>query len=86
MHIGKLYMFPKILEESGLSSTDLVIDEEIWPQIIRPLGFDPGIRSLQRTIRDIVRRVARSLLEKKIATGAQFRISKENIHEFLPAW
>lgn len=86
MNIGKLYMFPKILTESGLTDADVLITEDVWPFIIRPLGFDPGIRSLQRTIQDMVHKVARLILEGKIEPNQKFRISGKNAKEFLPLW
>jgi ATP-dependent Lon protease len=51
--IAQKYLFPKILKQTGLTEGQLVIDQAIWPTIIRPLGFDSGIRSLQRAIEGI---------------------------------
>lgn len=84
--IGKSYMLPKILQESGLSEKDLIIDEGLWESIIRPLGYDPGIRTLQRTIEGIVRKTARMIIEGKIPVGQALTINHENAKEFLPQW
>lgn len=81
--IGKTYVFPKILKESGLSSKILQIDDNVWPQVVRPLGFDSGIRTLERTINGICRKVARNLVEGK---GTTFHLTTENIKEYLPTW
>lgn len=78
--IGKNYLLPKALEEAGLESKLIQIDELIWPQIIRPLGFDAGIRSLQRTIQTICRKVAREAVEGKMGP---FKITSENLGEYL---
>ncbi len=79
--IGKNYMLPKILKASGIPEGTLVIDDEVWAQVVRPLGFDAGIRTLERTIQGVVRKVARMEIEGK---GKAFRITTENVKEFLP--
>lgn len=81
--IGKSYVYPKILKEAGLSAQQLQIDDNVWSQIVRPLGFDSGIRTLERTINGICRKVARNLVEGK---GTVFHLTSENIKEFLPTW
>jgi ATP-dependent Lon protease len=80
--IGKNYLLPKALDEAGLDKNMLQIDDSLWPQIIRPLGFDAGIRSLQRSIQTICRKVA-----KKVVEGNQgpFKMTGENIGEYLRA-
>jgi ATP-dependent Lon protease len=82
--IGKNYLLPKISEESGLDKDQLKIDDALWPDIIRPLGFDSGIRSLERSIEAIAKKVARLIVEKKADLQAPFYITPQNIKEFLP--
>lgn len=78
--IGKDYLLPKALAEAGISRETLMIDPAVWPQILRPLGFDSGIRSLSRSLQAICRKVAR----KKVSGEAgPFRITTENIGEYL---
>ena len=78
--IAKDYIFPKVLKESGLDPNELQIQENVWSKIIRPLGFDPGIRSLKRTIEKIVRTAT-----YKIANGEaqSIIITEENYKEYL---
>lgn len=78
--IGKDYLLSKAMEEAGLNGSMLAIEETAWPQIIRPLGFDAGIRSLSRTLESICRKVA-----KKVVEGAKgtFKITSENLGEYL---
>ncbi len=78
--IAKNYLLPKALAESGIEKASLMIDDSIWPQIIRPLGFDGGIRSLQRALQGICRKVARKLVEGQ---GSSFKITAENLTDFL---
>ena len=81
IRIGKEYMFPKIIKEVGMDASTLVIGDEVWPMIVRPLGFDAGMRTLQRTIDGVVRKVARMAVEGR---GVSFKITGENIKDFLP--
>lgn len=78
--IGKNYLLPKAVSEAGLTSGQIVVDDTVWPQIIRPLGFDAGIRSLNRTLEAVARRVARAVVEGK---SGPFRITMENVGEYI---
>jgi len=81
--IGKRYIFPEALKEAGLGESDLSIDEDCWPQIVRPLGYDAGVRTLKRNIEGVCRKIARLIVEGK---GKTYRITKANVAEFLPRW
>ncbi len=83
LHIGRDYLLPRTLEECGLKPNQLVIKEELWPKIIRPLGYDAGIRTLDRTLHGICRKVARKIVEGK---GKKFVLTSDNIKQFLPSW
>jgi ATP-dependent Lon protease len=63
-----------------LAEENIKIDEALWPKITRPLGFDAGIRSLERTIEGIVRKVALKIISGQ---GTNFYINETNIKEFL---
>lgn len=78
--IGKQYMLPEIVRQSGISPESLVIGEDVWPQIVRPLGFDAGMRTLERTIQQVVRKAAREIVEGKTK---QFKVTPENVKDFL---
>lgn len=81
INIGREYMLPRILKESGVKEGSLVFEEDVWPLIVRPLGFDAGIRTLERTIEGVVRKVAKLIVEGK---GQTFTITAQNVKEFLP--
>lgn len=78
--IAKKYILPKVLKETGLSQQHLQITDDVWPILIRPVGFDAGIRQLERNIYTLVRTVAR-----KLVTGQQIPIviTKENLRDFV---
>lgn len=83
IHIGREYLFPKALTDSGLSAQEIQISPNIWEQIIRPLGFDAGVRTLQRNIDGLCRKVAKLIVEGKVK---QLVLDESNIKTFLPQW
>ena len=81
--IGRDYVLPRTMEETGLDKEAIKIDTAVWPKIARPLGYDAGVRTLERTINGICRKVAKKIVEGK---GRKFHITVENMKEFLPTW
>jgi len=79
--IGQKHLLPKVLKESGLNSQDLIIAESVWPSIIRPLGFDAGVRTLKRNLETIARKSALLIFSKKV-NGA-ITVDESNIKQFL---
>lgn len=86
-YIGKNYLLPQILKESGLVPQEFGIRDDAWEEyIVRPLGYDPGIRGLHRILEGMVRKVVFYLLQGKIPQGQQFLITPENVKQFIPQW
>jgi len=81
--IGKEYILPKAIKQAGLNMEVLRLEEDVWSQFVRPLGFDAGIRTLGRTIDAMVRKVARQVVEGKIQNVT---INSDNVKEYLPQW
>jgi ATP-dependent Lon protease len=79
--IGRTYVLPKAMKLSGIPENALTFDENVWPLVVRPLGFDAGIRTLERTIDGIVRKVARQIVEGK---ATSVKITSENVKQYLP--
>lgn len=79
--IAKNYLLPKIKSQSGLAEDQISIDDSLWPLIIRPLGFDSGIRSLERAIESMCRKAARLIVEGK---SQSVKINNDTLTQFLP--
>lgn len=79
--IGQKYILPAAMKASGLPQGSLTVSDEVWANIVRPLGYDAGIRTLERNIDGIVRKVARMLVEGK---AQNVSVTPENIKTFLP--
>jgi len=79
--IGQKYVMPKAMKASGLPENSLTIDEDVWINIVRPLGYDAGIRTLERNIDGVVRKVARMMVEGQ---AQSVHITPQNVKTFLP--
>ncbi len=80
IQIGKKYVFPKYLKETGLTEENVKIDDALWAKLVRPLGFEPGIRSLERMIETMVRKAAFKIVKGE---GVNFVISENNLRDFV---
>ena len=79
--IAKKYILPKVLENSGLGDGELEFEETLWPDVVRPFGYDSGIRSIERTLSSIARKAAREIVEGK---SKKVVITSENLKHYLP--
>ena len=81
MHIAKDYLLPKVIEATGIDPNVISFSESVWPLLIRPLGFDAGIRQLERNITTLVRKIAKKMVEGQ---GNRFEITPDNFRQYLP--
>jgi len=80
VQIAKRHLYPKQLENHGLTSRKLKISKTGYQALIRGYTREAGVRNLERTIATLCRKVTR-----RIATGENgpFNITAKNIEEFL---
>jgi ATP-dependent Lon protease len=78
--IAKNYTMPNVLKNMGIGGDQLIIDEAVWPILVRPVGFDAGLRQLERNIATMVRAVARKIVE---GAPTPVHITVENVREFV---
>lgn len=81
--IAQKYVLPGLLEKAGLKPNQFIMRDEVWPLIVRPLGYDMGIRTLQRTLEGAVRKAARIIVEKGYN---EVIINQDNRKIFLPQY
>jgi len=79
--IAKNYVLPRVFKDSGLQPEQMKIDDNAWPAIVRPMGFDAGIRQLERTMMNLARKTALEIMTNK-STGVT--ITLENVRQYLP--
>lgn len=83
IHIGKEYVLPGVLADSALPAGAVSIEDSLWPQIVRPLGYDAGIRTLKRTIEGMVQKIAKQVVTGQAQT---VQLTAANIKDYLPKW
>lgn len=81
--IAQQYILPGLLKDAGLRPDQFIIQEDVWAVVTRPLGFDAGIRTLQRTLQGAVRKAVRIIVEKGYP---EVVITLENKNIFLPQY
>ena len=81
--IAKKYTLPKLYANAGIRADQIHIAEELWPKILRPLGFDMGIRTLERNLDNMVRKAVRIMMEQGYN---EIYITADNMQIFLPQY
>jgi len=81
IHIARDYLLPREIENVGLPKGMVTFADDAWPHVIKPFGYDVDIRSLQRTINGILRKVAKKYVEGKLN---KVTITAATLPEFIP--
>ncbi len=79
-NIAMKYLLPKQIELHGLTSKNIKIDEETIRAVINYYTREAGVRSLEREIGSICRKVAKTIVseKKRVVT-----VSQSNLEKFL---
>lgn len=80
-HIAKKYLIPKTVDSHGLKDSQIKFLDDAIYSIIQGYTREAGVRSLEREISSVVRKVAR-----KVAAGETkkvFEITKDEVEKFL---
>ncbi len=80
IEIARRYLVPRELETHGLSTEDLVFDDRAIGRIIADYTREAGLRNLERKIRTVVRKSARSVAEGQ---APPFPVSVDDLHQYL---
>jgi ATP-dependent Lon protease len=68
------------MKETGLTEEQLQFTEDSWETIVRPLGFDAGIRQLKRNLYSICRKVAKIIV---LGRAKKVVINGKNAKSFI---
>jgi ATP-dependent Lon protease len=81
IEIAKRFLAPKAIEGAGLTSDNIVIQDDAIQTIIQRYTREAGVRNLEREISSICRKVAR----KVVVEGKTFKeaITSEKVTEYL---
>ncbi|MGJ7489568.1 endopeptidase La [Variovorax sp. ZT4R33] len=80
-HIALKYLLPKQMKNNGVKDEELLITEEAVRDIVRYYTREAGVRSLERELSKICRKVVKGLLLKKMTPKVM--VDGANLNDFL---
>lgn len=83
--IARKYLVPRQMKENGLDGVKLTFPLKSIDRIINSYTREAGVRSLERTIGSVLRKVAKQVVEKKFDPVKDSEITPEDVHKYLGA-
>ena len=80
-NIAMRYLLPKQIKNNGIRDGEMSVSEDAVRDIVRYYTREAGVRSLERDLSKICRKVVKGLLLKKYTPTVQ--VTAENLSEFL---
>jgi ATP-dependent Lon protease len=80
-HIATKYLLPKQMKNNGVKDEELSVDEAAVRDIVRYYTREAGVRSLEREMSKICRKVVKALLLKQMTP--QVKVTADNLPDFL---
>ncbi|MEM7540037.1 MAG: endopeptidase La [Pseudomonadota bacterium] len=81
LNIAKNYLIPKQMENSGLKEEEIGIGEPTVRDLVRYYTREAGVRSLEREIATVCRKVVRQILQKP--TEKKIKVTPKTLEKFL---
>ena len=80
VHIAKMYLVPRQREEHGLKPEQITIDDDALRRVIADYTREAGVRSLERQIGTIARKIA-----ARVATDSNYvgRVTAKDVTDYL---
>jgi ATP-dependent Lon protease len=82
MNIAKKYLLPKQMKNNGLKDGELKVGEDVLLDIIRYYTREAGVRSLEREVAKICRKVVKELLTSKGKTKS-ITVTTKTLDKYL---
>ena len=91
IHIAMDHLLPKVMQNNGVKAEELAVDESALRDIVRYYTREAGVRSLERDIGKICRKVVKKLLAdsealklaKSKEVPAKVTVTSENLSDYL---
>lgn len=81
LNIAKRYLLPKQMKDHGLNEDELSVSESALRDIVRYYTREAGVRSMEREVSKICRKVVKTLLVKK--SKEKIIINSRNLSKYL---
>ena len=79
--IALTYLLPKQMKNNGVKDAELLVSEDAVRDIVRYYTREAGVRSLERELSKICRKVVKGLLLKKLTP--QVKVDADNLNDYL---
>jgi len=80
IHIARMYLMPRQLDEHGLKPDQLTLDDEALRRVIAEYTREAGVRTLERQIGTIARKVAARVATDETYVG---RVTAKDVVDYL---
>ncbi|GIS72291.1 MAG: hypothetical protein CM1200mP10_18680 [Candidatus Neomarinimicrobiota bacterium] len=80
--IAQRHLIPKQIDENGLTKTEVSLDKAAISELVRSYTRESGVRNLEREFANVLRKVARDMVEKTIK---KIRVTKAKVLDYLGA-
>ncbi|RIK40343.1 MAG: endopeptidase La, partial [Chloroflexi bacterium] len=80
--IGRRHLLPKQLAAHGLDAKALEVSDKLWRRIVREYTREAGVRSLERQLATLCRKVAKDVVRGKGKSG-KVRLTDARLEEYL---
>ncbi|HEX7625399.1 MAG TPA: endopeptidase La, partial [Anaeromyxobacteraceae bacterium] len=82
VHIARMYLLPKQFKANGIKDGELTVTDSALRDITRFYTREAGVRSLDRELAKISRKVIKAILTKK-KDGAHVTVNAKNLDKYL---
>jgi ATP-dependent Lon protease len=79
-HIARRYLIPKQIENHGLKDEHISLTDDALEKVITYYTRESGVRSLEREIATVVRKVARKIAEEH---GVEYTVDADDVTTYL---
>ncbi len=81
VEIGKRFLAPKVLKGTGLTENNVTFTDDAYETVIRRYTREAGVRSLEREISSICRKIARKVVAE--GKGYQIEVTGDQVNNYL---
>ena len=82
LQIAKRHLIPKQVKENGLTKSEVSMDNNSIKELISSYTREAGVRQLEREIANVLRKVARDVVEDKVKN---IKVTKSKVQDYLGA-
>ena len=82
LQIAKRHLIPKQVKENGLTKSEVSLDVNSIKELISSYTREAGVRQLEREIANVLRKVAREVVEKE---KTKIKVTKSKVQDYLGA-